>query len=110
MTLAELPAALGRFRTGFRADTPSITPNKDGLPGITQADKIVGALLTYGLIFCVVGMVVSAIAIAIGNHSQRPELAGRGKTGVISSASAAILIGSATALVGFFAGITLTTG
>jgi hypothetical protein len=81
-----------------------VGPNKDGLPGISEATKIVGALLTFGLIAAVAGIVLAAITWAVGSHSSNPAVAGRGKTGVIVSCVAALLVGGADILVTFFAG------
>ena len=88
------------------ASGPSVdvTPNKDGLPGTAELTKIVGALLTFGLIAAVAGIVLAAITWAIGSNSSNPHLAGRGKTGVIVSCGAALIVGGANILVNFFAG------
>ena len=83
---------------------PHITPNTTGLPGASEAEKIVGALLTFGLIASVAGIALAAITWALGSHSANPHLAGRGKTGVIVACAAALLVGGADVLVNFFAG------
>ena len=83
--------------------TPHISPNTDGLPGTGEAEKIVGALLTFGLIAAIAGIAIAAITWALGSHSANPHLAGRGKTGVIVSCAAALLVGGADVLVSFFA-------
>ncbi|MFW5473135.1 DUF6112 family protein [Knoellia sp. CPCC 206450] len=80
----------------------AIDPNTSGLPGIAALEKIVGALLTYGLIAAVAGIAISAIAWALGSHSSNPHVAGRGKTGVLVSLAAAMLIGASNTLVSFF--------
>ena len=80
----------------------AIDPNTNGLPGISALEKIVGALLTFGLIAAVAGIAISAIAWAIGSHSANPHVAGRGKTGVLVSLAAAMLIGASNTLVAFF--------
>jgi hypothetical protein len=90
------------------AGDPGIHPNRDGLPGLSEAMKIVGALLTYGLIACVAGIAIAAMVWAVGSHTANPHHAGMGKKGVLVSAAAAILVGSADALVTFFSNITLT--
>ncbi len=86
-----------------------IPPNTTGLPGISALQNIVGALLTVGLIACLAGLVLAAIAWAVGHHSANPSLAGRGKTGVLVALVAAMLVGGANVLVDFFvhAGSTL---
>jgi hypothetical protein len=91
-------------RTLAAGPTVHVGPNKDGLPGIQEALKIVGALLTFGLIAAVAGVVLAAITWAVGSHSSNPHVAGRGKTGVIASCVAAVLVGGADILVNFFAG------
>ena len=90
----------------FRLASPSVNvgPNKDGLPGVTEAIKIVGAFLTFGLIAAVAGIVLGAITWAVGSHSTNPGIAGRGKTGVLVSCAAALVVGGANILVNFFAG------
>ena len=86
------------------AASVNITPNTSGLPGISELQDIVGALLTIGLIAALAGLAISAIVWAIGNHSANPVLAGRGKTGVLVSFVSAALVGGAVALINFFAG------
>ena len=82
----------------------SVTPNTSGLPGITELENIVGALLTVGLIGSLAGLALSAVVWAVGNHSGNPAVAGRGKTGVLVAFVAAALTGGAVALINFFAG------
>ena len=85
------------------AASVNITPNTSGLPGISELQNIVGALLTIGLIAALAGLAISAIVWAIGNHSANPVLAGRGKTGVLVSFVSAALVGGAVVLINFFA-------
>ena len=80
-----------------------INPNSDGLPGLASFTHIVGALLTLGLIASVAGIAISAIAWAVGSHSANPHVAGRGKTGVLVSAAAAMVVGAANTIVTFAA-------
>lgn len=83
--------------------SPVITPNTNGLPGTSEAEKIVGALLTFGLIAAVAGIAIAAITWALGSHSANPHVAGRGKTGVVVACFAALLVGGSDILVNFFA-------
>lgn len=80
----------------------SISPNSDGLPGISQLSSIVGASMTIGLILAVLALVVSAIVWALGANSSNPHLAGRGKLGVLVAAGAALITGASVTLVNFF--------
>jgi hypothetical protein len=82
----------------------NVSPNSSGLPGISELENVVGALLTVGLVASLAGLVISAIVWAIGNHSVNPVLAGRGKSGVLVAFVAAALTGGAVTLINFFAG------
>jgi hypothetical protein len=83
-------------------DVIDIDPNNTGLPGITQLQNIVGAIMTVGLILSVLALIVSAVIWGFGSNSSNPHLASRGKTGVLVSCGAAILCGAAVALINFF--------
>lgn len=84
------------------SSSPNISPNTNGLPGTSEAENIVGALLTFGLIAAVAGIAIASIAWALGSHSANPHMANRGKTGVLVACAAALLVGGADVLVGFF--------
>ena len=80
----------------------SIDPNSNGLPGIGQLKKVVGASMTVGLVLAVLALVISAIVWALGANSSNPHLAGRGKLGVLVALGAAIVCGASVTLVNFF--------
>jgi hypothetical protein len=84
------------------AKNPGIEPNNDGLPGLGVLQKMVGALLTWGLVACVAGLVISIITWALAHHQGNYSQVSSGKTGVLVSAGGALLIGGANAIVGFF--------
>ncbi|WP_081802165.1 DUF6112 family protein [Actinotalea ferrariae] len=84
---------------------PGISPNEDGLPGLPVVRNIVGALLTWGLVACVAGLVVSVIVWAVAHQQGNYSHASSGKTGVIVAAGGALLIGGANAIVTFFSGL-----
>src|SRR5579875_3987276 len=81
----------------------NVTPNTTGLPGLAEIEHIVGALLTFGLVISVAGLVIAAIVWAVGHHVTNPMAVNRGKTGVLIALAAAALTGGADALVSFFA-------
>ncbi len=105
-SLLALKAAVGPLSMAGapRSDNPGITPNKTGLPGLGTSSDIVGALITYGLIACVAGIVISAIVWAVSHHSGNGRYSDGGKTGVLVSCGGALLIGGANLLVTFFSG------
>ena len=80
----------------------SIDPNTTGLPGIAQLRTIVGAVMTVGLILAVLALILAAVVWAFGSQTSNPHLAGRGKSGVLIAAGAAVLCGASVALVNFF--------
>ena len=91
--------------TVLPAEDPGVSSNTTGLPGLEQLREIVGAMLTFGLVACVAALVVAAVVWGFGSNSGNPHLAGRGKTGVMVAAGAALLIGAANAIVTFFSGV-----
>lgn len=87
------------------AGSVNITPNASGLPGVSALERIVGALLTFGTIAAVAGLVLAAATWAVGNHTSNPQVVSRGRSGVLASLVAAVLIGGALVLVNFFLGV-----
>lgn len=87
------------------AGDPGITPNESGLPGLAVVRQIVGALLTWGLVACVAGLVISVIAWAVARQQGNYGYASGAKTGVLVSVGGALLIGGANAIVAFFSGL-----
>jgi hypothetical protein len=80
----------------------NISPNDNGLPGISQLKTIVGAVMTVGLILSVLALIISAIIWGFGSNSSNPHLASRGKLGVIVSCAAAVICGASVTLINFF--------
>jgi hypothetical protein len=84
---------------------PGITPNSDGLPGLSVVKTMVGALLTWGLVACVAGLVLAVIVWAVAHHQGNYSNAASGKTGVLVAICGAILIGGANAIIAFFSNL-----
>lgn len=95
-----LSGALGR--TSLVLADININPNSNGLPGISALQKIVGAVMTVGLILSVLALIAAAVVWAFGSHSGNPPLATRGKAGVLIGCGAAIVTGGAVAFINFF--------
>ena len=87
------------------AGDPGVRPNDNGLPGLRVLQQIVGALLTWGLLACVAGLVVSVIVWALAHHQGNYSHATTGKTGVLVAAGGALLIGGANAIITFFSNL-----
>jgi hypothetical protein len=88
--------------SAFAGSGVSISSNSSGLPGISALETIVGALITIGVVASVAGVVMGAAVWSVGNHSANPQVASRGKSGVLVGAVAAIVCGGALAIVNFF--------
>lgn len=91
--------------TSVPMEDPGISPNQSGLPGLEVVRSIVGALLTWGLVACVAGLVVSVIVWALAHQQGNYSYASSGKTGVLVAAGGALLIGGANAIVAFFSSL-----
>ena len=91
--------------TSLPMEDPGISPNQNGLPGLEVLRSIVGALLTWGLVACVAGLVVSVMVWALAHQQGNYSYASSGKTGVLVAAGGALLIGGANAIVAFFSGL-----
>jgi Family of unknown function (DUF6112) len=91
--------------SGVPTGNPGVTPNSTGLPGLGVLRSMVGALLTWGLLACVAGLVVSVIVWALGHQSGNYSHTSNGKTGVLVASGGAILIGGANAIVTFFSNL-----
>ena len=50
----------------------NISPNSNGLPGISQLRHIVGASMTVGLVLAVLALIISAIVWATGRELVQP--------------------------------------
>ena len=87
------------------AGDPGIRPNSNGLPGLGVLQQMVGALLTWGLLACVAGLVVSVIGWALAHHHGNYSHAATGKAGVLVAAGGALLIGGANAIITFFSNL-----
>ena len=84
------------------AGDPGVKPNTNGLPGLGVLQQMVGALLTWGLLACLAGLVISVMMWALAHHQGNYSQVSSGKTGVLVAAGGALLIGGANSIIGFF--------
>ncbi len=73
------------------------TPNFDAFVESADIERIVGALLTYGLLLAVLMVVVCAAGWALGSANGNWQAAGRAKAGVFVSLAGSVLLGGALA-------------
>jgi hypothetical protein len=78
---------------------PNVRPDRTGLPGGAAIDTLLNWAMYLALTCCVVAAIGAGAAIALGNLSQRPIWAERGKVALLSSVVGAIIVGSAVTIV-----------
>src|SRR3954469_14281230 len=85
------------------AGAPTVTPN-DNFIGSGVARDMVNGIGYYALIFCLVGLILSAGLWAVGAFSNNYTQSVNGKKGFLICAGAALAIGAAFFLVSWFFG------
>jgi hypothetical protein len=94
------------FRALFASGGVSpVTPDSTGLPGIAGVHTILSWLMFVALSICGASAIVGGAALAYANHSARPDLAVRAKSGLLWALAGAFLIGIAIPLVNAFYGL-----
>jgi uncharacterized protein DUF6112 len=84
------------------ADIPRISPNSDGLPGVTTLVHMVGGLMTIAFVIFVAGIIGGTITSAVSAATNNPYGALAGKRAVALSLLGALLTAGAWFLVNFF--------
>ena len=74
----------------------SITPNTNGLPGLSELSNIVGAMLTVGAILCVLGVILSSVVWATASTSGNSSWSPEPRPAPSCAAIAALLIGGSS--------------
>lgn len=77
-------------------------PNGSGLPGINALHSLANGLGGWAMIFALVGLVIGAAVWALGAHSQNYHQSVAGRRAVLVSGAAALLVGAAPGIIGFF--------
>lgn len=72
------------------------------LPGLATFKGLVLGLIPYALVACVAAFLIGAILWAVGAFGNNPQHSSRGKTTLIVALVAALLVGGAGYLVGWF--------
>lgn len=84
------------------AQIPNPTPRANALPGGPAAQQILDGAMYYGIVFCIVGLILSAGLWAVGSFSNNYTQSINGKKGFLICAACALVIGAAKVLVQFF--------
>ena len=72
------------------------------LPGLQTFKGLVLGLIPYALVACVAAFVIGAILWAVGAFGHNPQHSSKGKTTLVVALAAALLVGGAAYLVGWF--------
>lgn len=72
------------------------------LPGLATFKGLVLGLIPYALVACVAAFLIGAILWSVGAFGHNPQHSSRGKTTLIVALVAALLVGGAGYLVGWF--------
>lgn len=91
--------------TALMADVPnvSVAPKAKGLPGSSVLQGLIDGLAFWGLLACLVGVIIGAGTWAWAAHSNNHHYSANGRRGLLVSAVAALAIGASAAIVNFFA-------
>ena len=78
------------------------TPNGTGLPGSAAIDQIISWTMWGALIALALGVITGFAMVGVGNISERPHVAARGKSSVVWCLIGAVGVGVAIPLVNKF--------
>lgn len=84
------------------AGGPTLKPDSSQLPGSTLIQSLANGIGGWALIAAMLGVVVGAVMWAFGHYSHNYQQAYNGRRGVMVSVLAAVLIGGAPQIIGFF--------
>ncbi len=82
----------------------NLNPDPAKLPGGEVLQSLTNGIAGFALVFCLIGLVVSAGLWALGSNSNNYQQTFVGKRGFVVSAMGALLIGAAAAIINFFYG------
>jgi Family of unknown function (DUF6112) len=86
------------------AQRVNLNPDPDKLPGGDVLQSLTNGIAGFALIFCLIGLVLSAGLWALGSNSNNYQQTFAGKRGLAVCAMGALLIGAAAAVINFFYG------
>lgn len=84
------------------AQKVDLDPNPNRLPGGEVLKSLTDGIAGFGLILCLIGLVVGAAMWGVGSTSSNYQQTLVGKRAFAVSAIAALLIGGAAAIINFF--------
>ena len=95
-------------RAPFADPVAPHSPSGAGLPGGAAIDQIISWTMYGGLVLLSLGVITGFVMVGVGNISERPHVASRGKTAVVWCLVGAVGVGVAIPLVNRFFSLALT--
>lgn len=86
------------------AQRVNLKPDVGELPGGEVLQSLTNGIAGFALVFCLMGLVLSAGLWALGSNSSNYQQTVVGKRGLAVCALGALLIGGAAAIINFFYG------
>ena len=102
MDLFELTRGQVRLSAEVLVLGPLDGATETALPGLQTFKGLVLGLIPYALVACVAAFVIGAILWAVGAFGHNPQHSSKGKTTLVVALAAALLVGGAAYLVGWF--------
>lgn len=65
----------------------SISLSSSGLPGTSEAEKVISGLMFWGLLACVAGVIIGGAVWAVSSHGGNHHYAQRGKASFVAHAA-----------------------
>lgn len=93
------------FMASLRLVPSRVYPDLGAVADASELRRVVGALLTYGLLTSVLMLIVCAAAWAIASSRGSWHAADKAKTGLVVSLAGAVLVGGALAWANWLIGI-----
>lgn len=83
-------------------DGPDLAAGARNAPGAAAIESLIDTIGFYGIIACLVGLLLSALILVIGPRIGFDRASTVGKVGIFASLGGAFLIGISATLVNFF--------
>jgi len=93
--------AVGRLQDAYLAG-PLDGGSQQDIPGLSTFKGIVLGIIPWALVACVLAFIVGAAFWAVGSFSGNSQHSGSGKKTLVISLVAALLVGAAAVMVGWF--------
>lgn len=81
---------------------PDIAAGAQNAPGSGAITDIINAIGFYGIVACLIGLLLSGLILAIGPRLGFSQASTIGKVGIIASLGVAFLIGMSATLINYF--------